>query len=69
MKIRTKDLREVLTVSQCVAMYPLVSEERIVELVELGELQAMKLNQDGIDTILIEKEELIHYFGEENFED
>ena len=69
MKIRTKDLREVLTVSQCVAMYPLVSEERIVELVELGELQAMKLSQDGNDSILIEKEEFIHYFGEENFED
>ncbi|HAJ96636.1 MAG TPA: hypothetical protein DCO72_02720 [Ruminococcus sp.] len=67
MKIRTKDLREVLTVSQCVAMYPLVSEERIVELVELGELQAMKLSQDGNDSILIEKEEFIHYFGEENF--
>ena len=67
MKIRTKDLREVLTVSQCVAMYPLVSEERIVELVELGELQAMKLNQDGIDTILIDAEEFISYFGKENF--
>ena len=67
MKIRTKDLREVLTVSQCVAMYPLVSEERIVELVELGELQAMKLNQDGIDNILIDAEEFMGYFGKENF--
>lgn len=67
MKIRTKDLREVLTVSQCVAMYPLVSKERIVELVELGELQAMKLNQDGIDNILIDAEEFMGYFGKENF--
>ena len=67
MKIRTKDLREVLTVSQCVAMYPLVSEGRIVELVELGELQAMKLNQDGIDTLLIDAEEFMGYFGKENF--
>ena len=67
MKITMKDLREVLTVSQCVAMYPLVLEERIVELVELGELQAMKFNQDGIDNILIDAEEFIHYFGEENF--
>ena len=67
MKIRTKDLREVLTVSQCVAMYPLVSEERIVELVELGELQAMKLSQDGNDNILIDAEEFMGYFGKENF--
>lgn len=67
MKITMKDLREVLTVSQCVAMYPLVSKERIVELVELGELQAMKLNQDGIDNILIDAEEFMGYFGKENF--